>query len=188
MAFGKNYATWHSVEGVNTAPLKSNNRMLLWAGIAAAAILAAVVFALALPGATSGGNYSVVDKKVTIESAAIGNLGTVLATDQGYALYTFLPDAQQGVTCYDRCALNWPPVFLEEGVTTMAGSDLDASLLSDATDRNGKRVATYNGWPLYLYLGDVIPGTAVGQGQYLDGGYWYVIRPSGDVVTPAPPQ
>lgn len=161
--------------------------MLLWVGITAAFVIAAVVFALVLPGATSGGNYSVVDKQVTIESATIDKLGPVLVTDQGYLLYTFLPDAQHGVTCYDRCAGNWPPIFLDEGVTEVAGSGLDASLLSEVTDRDGKRVATYNGWPLYLYLGDVVPGTANGHRQYLDGGYWYVIRPSGDVVIPVLP-
>lgn len=174
--------------GVNRSRAESKQRMLLWVSIGAVFVIAAVVFALAIPSATTGGNYSVVDKKVTIEMTTNDKLGDILATDQGYALYAFLPDAQHEVTCYDRCAGNWPPIFLDDGVTVEAGPGVEASLLSDVTDRNGKRVATYNGWPLYLYLGDVVPDTANGHRQYLDGGYWYVIRPSGDVLIPAPPQ
>ncbi len=175
------------MESVSNTSSSSQNRTVLWIGIVAAVAVAAMVIVMFLPQ-SSGGHYSVVDNKVTIDTAEIGKAGAVLATDQGYALYTFQPDAQQDVTCYDRCALNWPPVFLADGVTVEAGPDLDASLLGDVTDRNGKRVATYNGWPLYLYTGDVTPGTAVGHGQYLDGGYWYVIRASGDVVKPGPEQ
>ncbi len=158
----------------------------MWIGIVAAVAIAGVIFAFVIPQPVGGGKYTVTDNNVTIETTAIGKLGTVLATDKGFVLYTFPPDAQQGVTCYDRCALNWPPVFLPEGVRLAAGSDVDESLLGEAIDRDGKRVATYNGWPLYLYQGDVSASTATGQGQYLDGGYWYVIRANGVVLTPAP--
>jgi predicted lipoprotein with Yx(FWY)xxD motif len=171
---------------VSNTTQNSRNRTVLWIGIAAVIAIAAIIVTLVLPQTAGGGHYSVVDRKVTITTVSIGKLGTVLATDQGYALYTYPPDAQHGVTCYDRCALNWPPVFLADGVTLVAGPDLEASLLRDVTDRNGKRVATYDGWPLYLYTGDVTPGTATGHGQYLDGGYWYVIRPSGEIVKPEP--
>lgn len=162
--------------------------MAIWIAIIAAVAIVAAIIAFVVPQSADTGHYSVNDGKVTIDSGSIGALGTVLVTDQGYALYTFPPDAQQGVTCYDRCALNWPPVFLAEGVGLVAGPGIDASLLGEVTDRNGKRVATYNGWPLYLFQGDVSPGPARGHVQYLDGGYWYVIRPNGDVVVPSPQQ
>lgn len=162
--------------------------MALWIAISGAVALVAVLIAFVVPQSASTGHYSVTDNTVSINAGSIGPLGTVLVTDQGYALYTFLPDAQQGVTCYDRCAQHWPPVFLAEGVSLVAGPGVNSSLLGEVTDRNGKRVATYNGWPLYLFEGDVSPGPARGHGQYLDGGYWYVIRPSGDVIVPSPQQ
>lgn len=160
--------------------------MTKWIASGAIVAAVAVVITLLIPKPLGGWHYGIVDQKVTIETASLGRLGTVLVTDQGYALYTFPPDQRQEVTCYDRCAENWPPLFLPDGVSVTAGSGVDASLLGDITDRNGKRVATYNGWPLYLFQGDVAPGSANGQGQYLDGGYWYVIRPTGDIVTPQP--
>jgi predicted lipoprotein with Yx(FWY)xxD motif len=43
------------------------------------------------------------------------------------------------------------------------------------------RVVTYHGWPLYTCLGDASPGHAAGQGKD-DDGYWYVMRPSGQIV------
>ena len=158
----------------------------MWLGIAVAVAIVGIIIAFVIPQPVGGGKYTVTDNKVTIETASIGTLGTVLATDKGFVLYTFPPDVQQGVTCYDRCALNWPPVFLPEGVRLAAGPSVDESLLGETIDRDGNRVATYNGWPLYLYQGDVAASTATGQGQYLDGGYWYVIRANGVVLTPAP--
>jgi hypothetical protein len=46
----------------------------------------------------------------------------------------------------------------------------------------GGRVVTYHGWPLYTYLGDVSAGHAAGQGKDEDSGYWYLMRPSGQIV------
>ena len=43
-------------------------------------------------------------------------------------------------------------------------------------------MVTYNGWPLYAYTADTAPGVAKGQGLKLNGGYWYVISPSGKVI------
>jgi Uncharacterized protein conserved in bacteria len=158
--------------------------LLVVAGVIVAAILVIVVIMAGRSGAQ--GHYSVANGKVTIETATIGSLGPVLVTDQGYALYMFPPDAQGAVTCTDRCAENWPPVVIPDGTRVVAGQGVDAELLATIQDADGSQVASYNGWPLYTYIGDVTAGTATGQGQYLDGGYWYVIRPNGDVVKPEP--
>jgi hypothetical protein len=44
-------------------------------------------------------------------------------------------------------------------------------------------VVTYNGWPLYGYRA-AQRGQATGQDIDLNGGKWYVIRPSGQPVVP----
>ena len=156
--------------------------MLIVASLAVVAVLIAVFVIITQSG--SEGRYRVADGKLTVNGATLGPFGSVLVTDQGYALYTFPPDNQKGVTCYDRCAQAWPPVIVPQGATLVAGTGLDASKLAETTDRDGKQVATYDGWPLYTYLGDVTAGTATGQGQFLDGGYWYLIRPDGEIVKP----
>ena len=49
-------------------------------------------------------------------------------------------------------------------------------------DPAGGRVVTYAGWPLYTYVTDTAPGTATGQALNLNGGLWYALAPSGQVI------
>jgi predicted lipoprotein with Yx(FWY)xxD motif len=162
----------------------SRGRLLLWILLAAGIAAGVVVIVMAMSSPRTNGNYSISNNTVTISESTLGAVGTVLVTDQGFALYTFPPDEQHGVTCTGRCALHWPPVIVPNGVALAAGHGVDAALLGTTSDGDGNHVVTYDGWPLYLYSGDVTSGTATGQGQYLDGGYWYVIRPDGTVVVP----
>jgi predicted lipoprotein with Yx(FWY)xxD motif len=46
--------------------------------------------------------------------------------------------------------------------------------------RDGRSVqATYDGHPLYTYIGDSRPGQATGNNLDLNGGLWYEVRVSG---------
>jgi predicted lipoprotein with Yx(FWY)xxD motif len=127
--------------------------------------------------------YSAEQGRVTVERAELGRLGTVLVTNKGFALYIFPPDAAQHVTCTGDCASAWPPLTLHTGQMAAAGAGVRAGLLGTVPDPGGGRVVTYHGWPLYTYLGDASPGHVAGEGKTDDGGYWYVIRPSGQIVS-----
>jgi predicted lipoprotein with Yx(FWY)xxD motif len=120
--------------------------------------------------------------RITVEKAPAGSLGTVLVTNKGFALYIFAPDAGRKVTCTGGCATAWPPLLVHGGETISAGPGVQPGLLGTAPNPGGGRVVTYRGWPLYTYLGDAAPGRAAGQGGDDDGGYWYVMRPSGQIV------
>jgi hypothetical protein len=52
-------------------------------------------------------------------------------------------------------------------------------------------VATYNGWPLYTYVGDSGPGMASGEGVNDFGGQWFAVRvdvrPNQTAASPTPP-
>lgn len=112
--------------------------------------------------------------------------GTVLVTSAGYTLYMFVPDHRRAVTCTGLCTSYWPPLKLPSGYAVAAGPGVNASLLGSDPDPGGGRVVTYNGWPLYTYASDVQPGQATGQGIDLNGGEWYVMRPSGAPLISAP--
>jgi predicted lipoprotein with Yx(FWY)xxD motif len=73
--------------------------------------------------------------------------------------------------CNGSCAQIWPPA---QGPAT-AGPGVTGKL--GTIKRPGGTVqATYNGHPLYTYIGDSAPGQANGNKLDLNGGYWYEVR------------
>ena len=55
--------------------------------------------------------------------------------------------------------------------------------LATITRSDGTTQATWNGHPLYTYVGDKAPGQASGNGLNLSGGVWHEVAISG---SPAP--
>jgi predicted lipoprotein with Yx(FWY)xxD motif len=155
----------------------------------AATMLAVVACAVAGCGGSSprtGRPVAAAGPAVTIRVRSLPRVGTVLVNSSGYTLYMFVPDARRRVTCIKLCAAAWPPVKISPGARLVAGPGVRADLLGSDRDPAGGRVVTYNGWPLYTYVSDVQPGWADGQDIDLNGGYWYVMRPSGEPLTERP--
>jgi predicted lipoprotein with Yx(FWY)xxD motif len=121
---------------------------------------------------------------VTITARTVPKVGTVLVTSQDLVLYVFAPDHHRAITCKGTCLGTWPPLMLPSGSKLAAGAGVKRGLLGSDRDPSGGRVVTYAGWPLYTYTGDVDPGQATGQNLNLNGGLWYVIRPSGLPLIP----
>jgi predicted lipoprotein with Yx(FWY)xxD motif len=126
--------------------------------------------------------FSAENGRITVDAASMGKLGTVLVTNKGFALYMFAPDDASRVTCSGGCATAWPPLVVHAGQTIAAGPGVRPGLLGSLPNPGGGRVVTYHGWPLYTYLGDAAPAHAAGQGADDDGGDWFVMRPSGQIV------
>ncbi len=156
------------------------------AGACAAVVLLAGCGSPAGNGTQAAGKPSGHGPTVTIMARSLPTVGTVLVTAKGYALYMFAPDSHRSVTCTGVCAGTWPPVMLPAGGSLAAGPGVSASLLGSDPDPAGGRVVTYDGWPLYTYTGDIDPGQATGQDIDLNGGDWYVLRPSGQPLIPRP--
>jgi predicted lipoprotein with Yx(FWY)xxD motif len=123
---------------------------------------------------------------VQVSTKNISGLGVVLVDSQGRTLYSFVPDKHSKVTCVGACAAVWPPLKLASGQTTVAGGQAKSSMLGSDPDPAGGRVVTYNGWPLYTYVADTAPGADTGQALNLNGGLWYVLAPSGQVIHKKP--
>lgn len=120
---------------------------------------------------------------VALLTRTIPHLGTVLVNRQGRTLYTFMPDAASKVTCVGACAVTWPPLKIASGQQPAISGGINASLVGSDPDPSGGRVVTYGNWPLYLYFADRTAGTYHGQGLNSKGGLWYVVSPSGVLVT-----
>ncbi len=133
--------------------------------VAALAVLGASVAAAAGPGSTAAGG--------SLKTTHIGGV-TVLTNAEGRTLYWFAPDTATRSACYGTCAAYWPPV---RGAAT-AGPGVTGRL-GTITRSDGSVQATYDGHPLYTYVGDTASGQANGNRLNLNGGLWYEVTPSG---------
>ena len=133
--------------------------------IAALAVLGASVAVANGPAATAAGG--------SLKTMRIGGV-TVLANAEGRTLYWFAPDTATRSACYGTCAAYWPPV---RGAVT-AGPGVTGRL-GTITRSDGSVQATYDGHPLYTYVGDTAAGQANGNRLNLNGGLWYEVTPSG---------
>jgi predicted lipoprotein with Yx(FWY)xxD motif len=123
---------------------------------------------------------------VEIGAAKLGNLGTVLVRSGGRPLYIFEPNARTHVAC-GGCQKIWFPLLAPAHGAAKAFGAARQSLIGSVKDPViGKRVVTYDGWPLYTYVLDKVPDIANGQDILMGGGYWRVLTPAGKVdSTPA---
>jgi len=168
-------------ERPDIAPTRPADRMrarmraaasLVIAAVGAISLLALVLFGIAVARA-SGPPVTASDARVTLATAKIGRI-TVLTNAHGLTLYWFVPDTSTTSKCTGSCTAYWPPVT----GSPRAGPGVTGEL--GTIRRPGGAVqATYDGHPLYTYVGDSGPGQASGNNLDLNGGLWYEVRMSG---------
>jgi predicted lipoprotein with Yx(FWY)xxD motif len=142
---------------------------------AAAALAAAalVLLGVAVAGASSPAPAATSTGTGTgLKTATIGGT-TVLTNARGFTLYSFAPDTPATSKCYGSCAAYWPPVT----GTAPASPGLPGTV-GTITRTGGARQLTYNGHPLYTYIGDTAPGQAHGNNLNLNGGLWHEVPAS----------
>ena len=146
------------------------------AGTAAVALAAAalVLFGVAVAGASAptAATGTAAGTSTGLKTTTIGGT-TVLTNAKGFTLYSFAPDTPTSSKCYGSCAAYWPPVT----GTTAAGHGLPGRI-GTITRTGGSHQLTYNGHPLYTYIGDTAPGQAKGNNLDLNGGFWHEVPAS----------
>jgi predicted lipoprotein with Yx(FWY)xxD motif len=126
------------------------------------------------------------DAAITVATASIPGVGTVLVNGKGQTLYLLSSEQGGKLTCTDEngCTKVWPDTELPSGKTAgIAGTGVQASLLGTVKTADGKLYLTYNTFPLYTFTGDTKTGTAAGQGITSFGGTWAAITPAGIAAT-----
>jgi predicted lipoprotein with Yx(FWY)xxD motif len=105
---------------------------------------------------------------------AITPVGTV-ATSDGFTLYRFAKDNTKPSTstCTGECVTAWPPV-LGDGLPAVQG--IPSNLIGTVGRPDGNQQLTLNGWPLYRFAKDAVPGDVKGEGV---GGTWQAIGVDG---------
>jgi len=138
---------------------------------AALAVAALVLLGVAVAGANPPAPAAT-RTDTALKTTVIGG-ATVLTNAWGFTLYSFAPDTPTASKCYGGCAAYWPPVT--------GAAAVDSGLpgrIGTITRTDGSRQLTYNGHPLYTYIGDTAPGQARGNNLNLNGGLWREVRVS----------
>ncbi len=120
-----------------------------------------------------------------VEGASIGSLGTLMvAASNGLTLYTFTKDVPgNGVSvCTGGCLTAWPALTIPAGVTPTGDASVTGQLGTIIRPDTGQSQVTYDGWPLYFFQNDKVPGDTTGI--YTD---WEAIVLAAPAPTAAPP-
>ena len=153
--------------GQITVPIARTARLTAAALGVAALVLLGVAVANATAPAPAATSTSTALKTTTIDGM------TVLTNGKGFTLYSFAPDTPTTSKCYGSCAAYWPPVI----GSSAAGSGLPGET-GTIKRTDGSLQLTYNGHPLYTYIGDSAPGQATGNNLNLNGGLWLEVPAS----------
>jgi predicted lipoprotein with Yx(FWY)xxD motif len=110
-----------------------------------------------------------------------GPAGAFLTAGSGRAVYLWAKDGMNMSACSGACAAAWPPVPATGKLTATGGAK--ASDLGTITRSDGTKQVTYDGHPLYYFVGDSAAGQVNGQGSDNFGAKWWLVASSGAKIT-----
>jgi len=99
-------------------------------------------------------------------STSLAFSATTLTAKNGMTIYVFDKDTGTESTCYDQCAVNWPPYLAEADAKLSEGWTM-------VKRKDGAMQWAYDGHPMYFFKGDAAKGDAKGDGM---GGIWHVVK------------
>jgi len=121
----------------------------------------------AQPSSNAGVTFPPIGTTVLIVQHS--NLGWLMAKADGHVVYTYAKDSKNGApSCTGSCASVWAPVT---GMPKAGPADNFPGTFGVVTGAGGQKVISYNGYPLYTYIG-AAPLSTKGNGI---GGVWHVI-------------
>jgi predicted lipoprotein with Yx(FWY)xxD motif len=129
----------------------------------------------AAPGETKGHLVSdiwFVARPETASTAVVVADDDYLVGPTGLTLYTFDNDTDGVSNCSGQCLANWPALTTPADLPPM-GDGADGALATIAR-ADGATQVTYDGQPLYYYVGDSKPDDKTGDGV---GGVWHIATP-----------
>ena len=151
-----------------------------------------VLALLATVGCSAGGSASVVSGRgsasmvsgrpvpsvhgptpapITVEGMDTPELGVVLADLRGMTLYRFTKESGGKIVCLRACLKTWTPLRVKRGAALHL-PPLIKGKLGRVARSDGTLQLTFDGWPLYTYVGDRQPSDTLGNGK---DGEWFAI-------------
>ena len=149
--------------------------------IAAAVMVAALVAVIvATSGASTKSTSQSTGAAVNLKQTS---LGQTLVDGNGRTLYLFEGDRANVSTLSPAGQAVWPPFAASTKPRALGGTS--AGRIGTIPRPGGAQIS-YNGHPLYYYVGDRNAGQTLGQGLNQFGAVWYVVSGNGAAVTSAP--
>jgi len=129
------------------------------------------------PASTTAPASATPDLKVADSSA-----GRIVVDGKGMSVYYYTKDVKDSgtSTCTGGCLEAWPPVLATADTPAVDGV---TGTVGTITTPEGKKQLTVNGMPVYSFAKDAAAGDIRGQGV---GSVWYLVAPSGDMITGTP--
>lgn len=117
-----------------------------------------------------------------VQVATNATYGKILTTNSGRALYTLDTDHNGLSTCTGTCLSVWPALTVPAGTTPTGGAGVTGTV-GASLQSNGTFQVTYNGSPVYTFIGDTAADEVTGQDV---NGFFVVIVASTTTTTTAP--
>lgn len=144
------------------------------------------VAALALGGsiaaATAATSHTTPQLQVITASPYTGVLGNA----NGFSLYVLSIEAAGKLHCTGACLKIWPPDLVKSSTKSVSvGKGVKGKVGFVKRSSTTKQV-TFNGYPLYRYVGDKKAKQANGEGIVADGGTWTLVSAAATKSTTTP--
>lgn len=117
-------------------------------------------------------NGAPVAARSEIKLARNDTSGEFFTDGKGMTLYLFNKDTADKSVCVGQCLSYWP-IFYGGADLVIPGS-LNKADFGETTTPDGQKITTYQGWPLYYYIGDKNPGDTLGENV---NKVWFVMKP-----------
>jgi predicted lipoprotein with Yx(FWY)xxD motif len=152
---------------------RTASKLLQGLAIASGAVLLASAGVATVSGATAS--------PTAISLAQNKTWGPTLTLKNGHTVYRLTKDSKDKSVCTGKCATIWLPVLLANGQKTPVGNGV--SHLGSFTRANGTHQVTYEGIPLYTFVGDKKADVVTGNIKDT-WGQWWSINPSSPLTAP----
>ncbi len=135
------------------------------------------------PSTASDSGALVTQRTMTADSLQVMSVGgpePFVADSDRRAVYMLDGDTD-GSACTDDCLKRWAPVYAPTTEPDL-GAGLAPVLAGVVTRDDGTAQMSYNGHPLYHYVGDAARGDTTGHDLRDDWGHWSLLTPQGQPI------
>ncbi len=117
-----------------------------------------------------------------LREVGIRGYGPALSNARGFTLYVMNTERGGKIVCKGACLKAWPPLLVSAKTTKVTFGPAVKGKIGFVRRSATTKQVTYNGYPLYTFVGDAKPDQANGEGIKHFGGTWYMVRPKATTV------